>query len=141
MTLVTASRYADRISAAVDVVGISNLATFLEHTSSYRRDLRRVEYGDERDSTERAFMQRTAPLNNAKAITKPLLVVQGANDPRVPRSEAEQIVQTVRANGTPVWYLLGLDEGHGFQKKGNADYQFYVTLVFLERYLSRGGRL
>jgi dipeptidyl aminopeptidase/acylaminoacyl peptidase len=135
MTLVTAYRYADRICCAVDVVGISNLATFLENTSSYRRDLRRVEYGDERDPAVRAFMERTAPLNNASAITRPLFVVQGANDPRVPRSEAEQITAMVRKQGTPVWYLLGLDEGHGFQKKSNADFQFYATLAFVEKYL------
>jgi len=135
MTLVTAYRYADRICCAVDVVGISNLATFLENTSSYRRDLRRVEYGDERDPAVRGFMERTAPLNNASAITRPLFVVQGANDPRVPRSEAEQITRTVRKQGTPVWYLLGLDEGHGFQKKSNADFQFYATLAFVGKYL------
>jgi dipeptidyl aminopeptidase/acylaminoacyl peptidase len=135
MTLVTAYRYADRISCAVDVVGISNLATFLENTSSYRRDLRRVEYGDERDPADRAFMERTAPVNNATTITKPLFVVQGANDPRVPRSEAEQITATLRQLRTPVWYLLGLDEGHGFQKKANADFQFYATLAFAGRYL------
>lgn len=135
MTLVTAYRYADRICCAVDVVGISNLATFLENTSSYRRDLRRVEYGDERDPAIRAFMDKTAPVNNASAITRPLFVVQGANDPRVPRSEAEQIVATLKRQQTPVWYLLGLDEGHGFQKKSNADFQFYATLAFVEKYL------
>jgi dipeptidyl aminopeptidase/acylaminoacyl peptidase len=135
MTLVTAYRYADRICCAVDVVGISNLASFLENTSSYRRDLRRVEYGDERDSATRAFMEQTAPLHNATVMTRPMFVVQGANDPRVPRSEAEQIVATLRKQSTPVWYLLGLDEGHGFQKKSNADYQFYATLAFVDRYL------
>lgn len=135
MTLVSAYRYADRIRCAVDVVGISHLGTFLEHTSAYRRDLRRVEYGDERDPATRGFMDRTAPLANAARITKPLLVVQGMNDPRVPRSEAEQIVTTVRKGGTPVAYLMARDEGHGFQKKGNADFQFYATVAFVEKYL------
>jgi dipeptidyl aminopeptidase/acylaminoacyl peptidase len=135
MTLVTASRYAERICCAVDVVGISNLATFLENTSSYRRDLRRSEYGDERDATTRSFMDRTAPVNNASSMTRPMFVVQGANDPRVPRSEAEQIVATLKKQQTPVWYLLGLDEGHGFQKKTNADFQFYATLAFVDKYL------
>ncbi len=135
MTLVTAYRYADRICCAVDVVGISNLATFLENTSSYRRDLRRSEYGDERDASTRAFMDKTAPVNNASSMTRPMFVVQGANDPRVPRSEAEQIVATLKKQQTPVWYLLGLDEGHGFQKKTNADYQFYATLTFVDKYL------
>jgi dipeptidyl aminopeptidase/acylaminoacyl peptidase len=139
MTLAVATYYPDRISCAVDVVGISNLATFLEHTESYRRDLRRAEYGDERDSTTRAFMERTAPLNNASKITKPLFVVAGANDPRVPRSESEQIVTAVRKSGTPVWYLVGKDEGHGFAKKRNLDYQFYATTMFVRQYLLGGG--
>lgn len=135
MTLVTAYRYADRICCAVDVVGISNLATFLENTSSYRRDLRRVEYGDERDTAIRSFMDKTAPVNHAASMTRPMFVVQGANDPRVPRTEAEQIVATLKKQQTPVWYLLGLDEGHGFQKKTNSDYQFYATLSFVDKYL------
>src|SRR5439155_19485349 len=107
-----------------------NLATFLEHTESYRRDLRRVEYGDEREPRMREFMERTAPMNKAQNITKPLFVVAGANDPRVPKSEADQMVNTVRKNNTPVWYLVGKNEGHGFQKKTNQDYQFYATILF-----------
>jgi len=135
MTLVTATLYADKITCALDVVGMSNLATFLEHTESYRRDLRRVEYGDERDSTVRAFMEAMAPLNHADKIAKPLFVVSGANDPRVPKSEADQIVGAVRQHGTPVWYLVGLDEGHGFAKKKNQDYQQYATVAFVQQYL------
>jgi len=123
-----ASNYADRIRCALDVVGISNLATFLKNTESYRRDLRRVEYGDERDPKMAEFMERTAPLNNAQKITKPLFVVQGANDPRVPKTEAEQIVATLKKQGTPVWFLMAKDEGHGFAKKKNADFQFYSTV-------------
>lgn len=135
MTLAVASNYADRIRCALDVVGISNLATFLQNTESYRRDLRRVEYGDERDPGMREFMERTAPLNNAQKITKPLFVVQGANDPRVPKTEADQIVATLKKQGTPVWYLLAKDEGHGFAKKKNADFQFYATVQFVREYL------
>lgn len=138
MTLVTATLYADKITCALDVVGMSNLATFLEHTESYRRDLRRVEYGDERDSTVRQFMEAMAPLNHADKITKPLFVVSGANDPRVPKSEADQIVGAVRQHGTPVWYLVGLDEGHGFAKKKNQDYQQYATVAFVQQYLLGG---
>ena len=137
MTLAVATMYDDRICCSLDVVGISNLATFLENTESYRRDLRRAEYGDEREPAMRAFMDSTAPANNAGEITKPLFVVQGANDPRVPRSESEQMVATVKRNGTPVWYLLGMDEGHGFRKKPNADFQFYATVAFARRYLLR----
>jgi dipeptidyl aminopeptidase/acylaminoacyl peptidase len=135
MTLAVATNYNDRIRCAVDVVGISNFVTFLERTESYRRDLRRVEYGDERDPEMRAFMERIAPVNNASKITKPLFVVQGANDPRVPRHEAEQIVAAVRKNGTPVWYLMAKDEGHGFAKKKNADFQLYATVMFVRDYL------
>jgi len=135
MTLAVATFYADRIRCALDVVGPSNLVTFLENTSAYRRDLRRVEYGDERDPKMREFLNRIAPLNNANKIVKPLFVVQGGNDPRVPLSESQQIVGTVRKNGTPVWYLMAKDEGHGFAKKQNRDFQLYATVLFMKEYL------
>jgi dipeptidyl aminopeptidase/acylaminoacyl peptidase len=137
MTLAVATTYNDRICCSLDVVGISNFTTFLENTESYRRDLRRVEYGDERDPRIRAFFERIAPLNNAGRISKPLFVVQGGNDPRVPRTEAEQMVARVKRNGSPVWYLMATDEGHGFRKKGNADFQFYATTQFVRKYLLR----
>ena len=135
MTLAVATFYANRIRCALDVVGPSNLVTFLENTSAYRRDLRRVEYGDERDPKMREFLNRIAPLNNADKIIKPLFVVQGGNDPRVPLSESQQIVRTVRKNGTPVWYLMAKDEGHGFAKKQNRDFQLYATVLFMKEYL------
>ena len=135
MTLAVATNYNDRICCSVDVVGPSNLVTFLEHTSGYRKDLRRVEYGDERDPKTREFLERIAPANNAKNITKPLFVIAGQNDPRVPASESAQMVQVVRQNGTPVWWLLAKDEGHGFAKKKNRDYQFYATVMFVKAYL------
>ena len=135
MTLAVATNYNDRICCSVDVVGPSNLVTFLEHTSGYRQDLRRVEYGDERDPKMREFLERIAPANNAKNITKPLFVIAGRNDPRVPASESAQMVQVVRQNATPVWWLLAKDEGHGFAKKKNRDYQFYATVMFVKEYL------
>jgi dipeptidyl aminopeptidase/acylaminoacyl peptidase len=135
MTLAVATNYNDRICCSVDVVGPSNLVTFLQHTSGYRRDLRRVEYGDERDPKMREFLEKIAPYNKAKNITKPLFVVAGKNDPRVPASESQQMVEIVRQNGAPVWWLLAKDEGHGFQKKKNADYQFYATVMFVREYL------
>jgi dipeptidyl aminopeptidase/acylaminoacyl peptidase len=135
MTLAVATQYNDRICCAVDEVGPSNLVTFLEHTSGYRQDLRRVEYGDERDPKMREFLEKIAPANNAKNITRPLFVIAGQNDPRVPASESAQMVQVVRKNGTPVWWLLGKDEGHGFAKKKNQDYQFYATVMFVKEYL------
>jgi protease II len=135
MTLAVASNYADRIRCAVDVVGPSNFVTFLKNTESYRRDLRRAEYGDERDPKMAEFLERIAPLNNAAKITKPLFVVQGFNDPRVPRTEAEQMVATLKKQNTPVWFLMAKDEGHGFAKKKNADFQFYSTVQFMREFL------
>ncbi len=136
MTLATATFFADRIRAAVDVVGISDIASFLENTSPYRRDLRRVEYGDERVPEVRAVQERISPLRHVDRIRAALLVIQGKNDPRVPQSEAEQIVRAVRAKGREAWYLLALDEGHGFQKKENRDFSTLATMLFLERMLS-----
>lgn len=135
MSLATATLYPERIACAIDVVGISNFVSFLSNTESYRRDLRRSEYGDERDPAMRAFLESISPLNRAERIVKPLLVIQGANDPRVPRSEAEQIVRTVRRQGTPVWYLLAMNEGHGFARKSNADFAFYTRVMFAEQCL------
>ncbi|MFN9967598.1 MAG: alpha/beta fold hydrolase [Lysobacteraceae bacterium] len=135
MVLATMVDYPERIAAGINVVGISNFVTFLEATESYRRDLRRVEYGDERDPAMRAFMQEIAPLNNAGRIAAPLFVAQGANDPRVPISEADQSVRAVRANGRDVWYLVFTDEGHGFAKKGNADWFNAATMMFWQRHL------
>jgi len=133
MTLAVATNYADRIAGAIDVVGISHFVTFLNNTESYRRDLRRVEYGDERDPAMRAHLEKISPLTNAARIKKPLFVIQGKNDPRVPYTEAEQIVETVRKGGTPVWYLRAENEGHGFQKKDNQDFQFYSTVLFMQQ--------
>ncbi len=137
MSLATAVDYSPLIRGAIDVVGISHFVTFLNNTESYRRDLRRVEYGDERDPAMRAFHEQIAPLNHAAAITVPLFVVQGKNDPRVPYTEAQQMVTAVRKNGVPVWYLLADNEGHGFRRKANADYEFYATVRFLEQVLAQ----
>jgi len=135
MTLATATRYNDMIAGSIDIVGPSNLVTFLEHTEPYRRDLRRVEYGDERDPKMRAFLEAIAPINHVKNVTRPMFVVAGANDPRVPKSEGDQMFAALQQQGTPVWYLVGKDEGHGFAKKKNADFQFYATILFIEKYL------
>ena len=135
MTLAVSTFYSDRIKCSVDIVGMSNLVTFLEHTEAYRRDLRRVEYGDERDPKMHDFLEKIAPMNNIDKIKKPMMVVAGKNDPRVPVSESEQIVAALKKQGTPVWYLLGKDEGHGFRKKTNQDFQFYATVEFLKEYL------
>jgi len=135
MANAVAVRYSDRIRGAITEVGISNFVTFLERTESYRRDLRRAEYGDERDPAMREFLLRISPLTNAGRIRVPLFVVHGRNDPRVPVQEAEQIAATVAGNGVPVWMLIAENEGHGFAKKENADYLFYARVLFLEKFL------
>lgn len=136
MTLASAVYYSDRLRCALDVVGISHFKTFLEKTEPYRKDLRRVEYGDERDSAMSVFFEKISPLNQTEKIKIPLCIVQGKNDPRVPYTESEQMVRKVRANGnTPVWYLLSDNEGHGFAKKTNQDFQFFMTILFVKQFL------
>lgn len=135
MVLASLVHFSDRLKAGVETVGISNFVTFLENTQDYRRDLRRVEYGDERNADMRAFLQSISPLNNVDRITTPLLIGQGANDPRVPASESRQIVDALQARDVPVWYVLANDEGHGFRKKPNRDYWWYVVATFLQTHL------
>jgi dipeptidyl aminopeptidase/acylaminoacyl peptidase len=135
MSLACMEHFADRLRCGVDVVGISSFVTFLKNTQDYRRDLRRVEYGDERDPAMCAFQEKIAPLNNVARITKPLFVVQGKNDPRVPVTEAEQMVKAIRDRGGVVWYLMAKDEGHGFAKKKNADFQFRSMILFFREHL------
>jgi dipeptidyl aminopeptidase/acylaminoacyl peptidase len=135
MSLATQTHYNDRIKAGIDIVGISNFVTMLQNTSNYRRDLRRAEYGDERDPSMSAYLESIAPLNHAAKIKTPLLVAAGQNDPRVPVTESEQMVAAVRRNGVPVWYVVAKDEGHGFAKRPNQDYLQAVEVLFLRRYL------
>ncbi len=135
MSLAVSFHYSSRIRCAVDVVGISHFNTFMKNTESYRRDLRRVEYGDERDTAMAAFFEKIAPLNHVNEIKKPLFIVQGGNDPRVPSTEAIQMKDKIIQNGGKVWFLMANDEGHGFRKKNNMDYQFYATVEFAKQYL------
>lgn len=140
MCYASAIHYGDRLKGAACTVAISNFVTFLENTEAYRRDLRRVEYGDERDPEQRAKLLEISPLTRVSELRLPLMVVTGANDPRVPASEADQIVAAVRAQGREAWHLLGKDEGHGFARKVNQDYQFWTSLMFWERALLAAGR-
>jgi len=135
MVLASLLHYSDRIRAGLDVVGISDFGTFLNNTESYRRDLRRAEYGDERDPAMQAVFDRISPLKNAAKIRSPLFVAQGKNDPRVPYTEAEQIVKAVRGNGQPVWFLMYDDEGHGFHKKANSDWFGAASVLFWQEHL------
>lgn len=135
MCYAAAIHYSDKLRANLCVVAISNFVTFLENTQDYRRDLRRVEYGDERVPEQRAKLLEISPLTRVAEIRKPLFIVTGANDPRVPASEADQIVKAVREKGGTAWHLVGTNEGHGFAKKENADYNFWASLVFWKQYL------
>ncbi len=136
MVLASLAAYSDRLAGAVNIFGIANFVSFLENTEAYRRDLRRAEYGDERDPAMRAVFDRISPIHLTDQMTAPLLVIQGANDPRVPQSESEQIVDAVRAQGRPVWYLLATNEGHGFRKRFNSDGQAEVTNLFFRQVLN-----
>ena len=135
IVLASAVLYSDRLKAGVDVVGISNFVTFLENTEDYRRELRRHEYGDERDPEMRLALEQISPLNNVEHIKIPLLVVQGRNDPRVPASESEQIVQALRSRDQPVWYIEALNEGHGYHRKENRNVSEQAAFLFLQRFL------
>jgi dipeptidyl aminopeptidase/acylaminoacyl peptidase len=138
MTWAVSAFYNDRIRCAMPVVGMSNLVTFLEHTEAYRRDLRRVEYGDERDPAMRAYLERIAPLNHLDAMHKPIFAVVGRNDPRVPWTESRQIIDKLKAQGTPTWFLVANDEGHGYAKKKNRDFMFDAEAVFIDECLVNG---
>jgi len=135
MVLASSVHYSDKLKATVDIVGISNFVTFLENTQDYRRDLRRAEYGDERDPAMRAYLEKISPLNNVEKIDLPMLVVQGENDPRVPVTEAKQMVAALRKQGQTVWYMNALNEGHGYRKKENRDIYQQAVVLFLQRYL------
>ena len=135
VALASAVHYSDRLRAAVDRLGISNFVTFLENTQDYRRELRRIEYGDERDPDMRAFLEEISPLNNVDKINIPLFVQQGRNDPIVPTSESDQMVKALREQGQVVWYMNALNEGHGYGKKENRDLYQQAAYLFLQKYL------
>lgn len=130
--------HGNRLKAGIDIVGIANFTTFLKNTSPYRQDLRRAEYGDERDPKMQAVFERVSPANHSDKIRSALLVAHGKNDPRVPFSEAEQIATKVRANGRTVWTVFADNEGHGFSKKPNRDYLTAVVAMFLRDNLTDG---
>jgi dipeptidyl aminopeptidase/acylaminoacyl peptidase len=135
MTWAVAYEYNDKICCSLPIVGPSNLVTFLQHTEAYRRDLRRVEYGDERDPQMREYLEKTAPLNNSEKIRKPVFAAVGKNDPRVPWSESRQMLDKLKGNGITTWFLMANDEGHGYAKKRNQDFLFYATVMFVRQFL------
>ncbi len=138
MVLATLTEYRERLVAGASMVGMSNLVTFLEQTSEYRRDLRRAEYGDERDPELRTFLSSISPLHSAAEIKSALLVAHGESDPRVPLAEAEAVVRAVRGAGLDAWFFVARGEGHSFKKRRNRDAFSYTLAEFFERYLVRG---
>tara|TARA_Y100000588_G_scaffold356930_1_gene413681 strand:+ start:493 stop:2478 length:1986 start_codon:yes stop_codon:yes gene_type:complete len=139
MVLGSLVHFSDRLKCGVDIVGIASFESFLKNTKSYRRDLRRAEYGDERKPELQKFFRRIDPVHNAGKIKTSLLVAHGVNDPRVPFSEAEAIVPKVRANRQTVWTVYASNEGHGFRKKANRDYVSAAVVMFLRRHLVGAG--
>jgi dipeptidyl aminopeptidase/acylaminoacyl peptidase len=135
MSLACMTTYNERLRCGVDLFGISNFVTFLKNTGAYRQDMRRAEYGDERDAEMAAFQQRISPLTNIGKVSKPMFIYQGKNDPRVPLSESEQMRDALRSKGNEVWYVMAKDEGHGIAKKPNRDYTQVAIALFFERYL------
>ncbi len=131
MVLASMIDYGERLAGGINIVGISDFKTFLKNTKGYRRDLRRAEYGDERDPEISAFFDEISPLRNAGEINKPIFIIQGYNDPRVPYTEAEQILEAVKENDVMAWFLMAMDEGHGFRKKSNRDFQQEAQTLFL----------
>lgn len=135
MTLAAITLYPDLWAAAVDSYGIANFKTFFKKTASYRADLRASEYGDPEKDSE--FLDAISPIHKVDRIRAPLLVLQGANDPRVPQAEAEQIVAAVKAKGGIVEYVLFPDEGHGWTKLTNQIKALRQISHFLDRHLKR----
>ena len=137
MVLASMTHFSDRLAGGIDRYGISNWVSFLNNTEAYRRDLRRAEYGDERDAEMKAVFDRISPLNNVAKITKPMLIMQGLNDPRVPPAESRQIVDALRARGIAAGYVQFKDEGHGFTRKPNNDARREAETVFLQELFKR----
>ncbi len=135
MVLAALTAYPKLWAAGVDIVGISNFVTFLENTSAYRRAHREAEYGSL--ARDREFLESIAPIRHVDKIVAPLFVVHGANDPRVPLSEAEQLVAALQARGVPVEFQVFADEGHGVVKLKNKLVMFPAVVSFLDKYLGR----
>jgi dipeptidyl aminopeptidase/acylaminoacyl peptidase len=134
LALSTACAYSYRIRGAISESGITNLASFVANTEGWRRELQRSEFGDERHPKVKEFLARIAPLNNAQKIKKPLLIIHGQNDPRVPVAEAAALVAATK-DRIPVWYILAKDEGHGLVQQNNRNYRLYASILFVKEFL------
>src|SRR5262249_34894353 len=135
MALSAAHQFGKRIHCVISEYGIANLATFIERMEPSRRELQRGEFGDERIPKVRAFMERTAPLNNAEKIKIPLLIVHGKNDPRVSITEAVSIIQSVSKHGNTIWSLIANNEGHGFTNPTNWIFRLNAIILFTQKCL------
>ena len=133
MVLAAMTHYNDRLRGAVDVVGISNFVTFLENTGSWRRALREAEYGSLDE--DRELLESISPLTHIENIDAPLFVLHGANDPRVPVGEADQVAERVRDQGVPVEKLVFDDEGHGIVKRDNRIEAYTRIARFLDEHV------
>jgi dipeptidyl aminopeptidase/acylaminoacyl peptidase len=133
MVLSALTTYPELWAAGVNIVGISNFVTFLENTSSYRRAHRESEYGSL--AHHRDFLETISPLNQAQKISVPLMVIHGANDPRVPLSEAEQLVDVLSKRDVTAEFLVFEDEGHGIAKLKNKLVAYTAVGNFLNRVL------
>jgi dipeptidyl aminopeptidase/acylaminoacyl peptidase len=131
LTLATLVNFSERLRGGVELSGITDFTSYLTNSVAYRQNQRRAQYGDERDPDTRAYLRRISPLTNVERISRPLLIVHGKNDSRVPSSEAEQIVYRLRNKGGEVWYLQAGDEGNDFQKKSNRDAYYRTFAQFL----------
>ncbi|MGI9345245.1 MAG: S9 family peptidase [Gammaproteobacteria bacterium] len=128
-------RYSERIKAGVALAPITDFISYLERTPDYMRDLRRQEYGDERDPQMRAFLARISPRRQVAQIRAPLMVVQGLNDPRISADQTKTLIDELRANGGVAWYLTAANEGHGYSRKDNYDFYQAVLMHFWNTYL------
>jgi dipeptidyl aminopeptidase/acylaminoacyl peptidase len=123
--------YGDRLRGGIDTGGVADFVGVLGGSQAYRRDELRREYGDERDPESRDYLRRISPLSSADRISKPMLIVHGANDPFVPASQAEELVYRLRNHGASVWYLLAGDEGREFQRRPNRKALLETSAEFL----------
>jgi dipeptidyl aminopeptidase/acylaminoacyl peptidase len=136
MALSVAAMYPGRVRCVFDGFGISNVATFLERAQPAIRPVRRGEYGDETDPSQRAFMERTAPLTNAGKIAAPVFIAHGKNDVSVPVQESEQMIAALKKAGKAPWVMYATNAGHGFaDNRQNDEYSFYAWVLFMQTYL------
>jgi dipeptidyl aminopeptidase/acylaminoacyl peptidase len=131
LALAALVNYGDRLRGAVDFAGISDFVGLMGTTAPYLQNLQRAEFGDERDVDTRAYLRRISPLTGAEGISRPLLVVHGKNDPRVPMSQSDEFANRLRSHGATVWFLKAMDEGHVFGRQQDLDAYYRTFAEFL----------